>query len=281
MKRDRPTLPDGLTRLSRLDFLVPEERGFMSRVQGRTHANLVAFLESIAGAKRVVLAAACSLDDAAVFESLVSLLDKGARDEARFHCIEVRLAAGMPPGYAFAANPSLGARAFLEGSTWSVLALAWHARLCRRANALCAADPDENMDPGFREAFQRDRGEVLPVEMPELAPWRQSGDPRGAAPRESNIDEYVGLLRLLDGLLYRQARADTAYFGHHLGRELPPADEGRLLRETLSAYREQFIVRGAGDARFGSLLDSRMPPALVARITAVIASFRGEALAPA
>lgn len=281
MKHDRPTLPDALTRLSRLGFLAPEDRGFMSRVQGRTHANLLAFLEGIAGAKRVALAAACRFDDAAVFEIIVSLLDEGARDEARFRCIEARLAAGMPPGYGFAANPSLGARAFLEGSTWAVLALAWHARLCRRSNALCAAGPDDDMDPGFREAFQRDRREALPPEMPELAPWRRAGDPRGAAPGEANVDEYIGLLRLLDGLLYRQARADAAYFSRHLGRALPPADEGRLLRETLSAYREQFIVRGGGEARFGSLLDSRVPPALVARITAAIASFRGEAVASA
>ena len=42
-------LPDGLTRISRLDFLKPAEQLRLSQVQGRTYANMFGLVERFIG----------------------------------------------------------------------------------------------------------------------------------------------------------------------------------------------------------------------------------------
>jgi len=45
----KPFLPDGLSRISRLDFLKPAEQLRLSQVQGRTYANMFGLVERFIG----------------------------------------------------------------------------------------------------------------------------------------------------------------------------------------------------------------------------------------
>jgi len=44
-------LPDGISKIEKLDFLTPDEQRFLSQIQGRTYANMFGFVERFIVAK--------------------------------------------------------------------------------------------------------------------------------------------------------------------------------------------------------------------------------------
>jgi len=44
-------LPDGISKIDKLDFLTPDEQRFLSQIQGRTYANMFGFVERFIVAK--------------------------------------------------------------------------------------------------------------------------------------------------------------------------------------------------------------------------------------
>src|SRR5262249_7573671 len=64
-------LPDGLSLVSKLGFLSPEERRFASQVQGRTYANMFGFIERLVNAKVLQLAQRHLFGDQVALEALI------------------------------------------------------------------------------------------------------------------------------------------------------------------------------------------------------------------
>ena len=59
-------LPDGLSRVDRLEFLSIHEQRLLSQIQGRTYAGMFGVLERFVGAKMLELSRSHSLGDRAV-----------------------------------------------------------------------------------------------------------------------------------------------------------------------------------------------------------------------
>ncbi|NSW86665.1 MAG: hypothetical protein HPY84_10125, partial [Syntrophobacteraceae bacterium] len=116
-------LPDGISKIGRLDLLNDEEKRFLSRIQGRTYANMFGFVERFITAKVLELTRHHWLGDQVALEALVRFSDEEIKHQVLFRRIEEMIAAGMPAGYRFIPDPNEVAAAVLERSTWAVLAL--------------------------------------------------------------------------------------------------------------------------------------------------------------
>jgi len=64
-------LPDGLTLVNKLDFLSPDEKIYLSQVQGRTYANMFGLVERYINAKVLELSRDYWLGDQVALEALV------------------------------------------------------------------------------------------------------------------------------------------------------------------------------------------------------------------
>ena len=122
-------LPDGLSKVDRLDFLSANEQRLLSQIQGRTYANMFGLVERFIAAKVLDVSREYALGDQNALQALVRFGDEEIKHQELFRRIERMCAGGMPGGYTFVPEPNAVASAVLAKSTWAVLALTCHIEL--------------------------------------------------------------------------------------------------------------------------------------------------------
>ena len=122
-------LPNGLSKVDRLDFLAANAQRLLSQIQGRTYANMFGLVERFIAAKVLEVTREHWLGDQNALEALVRFGDEEIKHQELFRRIERMCAEGMPQGYTFVAEPNAVASAVLAKSTWAVLALTCHIEL--------------------------------------------------------------------------------------------------------------------------------------------------------
>jgi len=93
-----------------------------------------------------------------------------------------------------------------------------------------------------------------------------------SAERDRAVDDLIGLVGAVDGILQMQAKSDAACFAGALARDLPEGEKAAVHAAMLAAYRHQYIVSGVQDERFRKILGGMVTRAQMERI--------GDALAP-
>ena len=89
--------------------------------------------------------------------------------------------------------------------------------------------------------------------------------------RDAAVDDLIGLVGAVDGILQVQSKSDADYFLIAAGRAFT-SEEAKPVRATfLRAYRWQYIVSGVQDPRFNEVLGSMITPAQDERIGAALA----------
>ena len=94
-------LPDGLSKVDRLDFLSLDEKRFLSQIQGRTDANIFVLVERFIAAKVLEISEDHWLGDQSALEAMVRFGDEEIKHQELFRRIECMCAEGMPNGYTF------------------------------------------------------------------------------------------------------------------------------------------------------------------------------------
>ena len=135
-------LPDGLSKVDRLDFLTANEQRLLSQIQGRTYANMFGLVERFIAAKVLEVSRDHWLGDQNALEALVRFGDEEIKHQELFRRIERMCAEGMPAGYTFVPEPNAVATAVLAKSTWAVLALTCHIELFVLAHYRESIDTD-------------------------------------------------------------------------------------------------------------------------------------------
>ena len=262
----RKFLPDGLSRVRRLDFLDPGEHRLLSQVQGRTYSNLIRLAERFISAKVLELSRDYWLGDQVALEALVRFGDEELKHQALFRRIDALAAEGLPPGYAFQADPNDFARIVLGKSTWAVLALTLHVELSTQAHYRLSIEPDPDLAELFRDVFLYHwREESQHVVLDELE-WRREDARLTPAQRDAAVDEFLALVGALDAVLQIQSDADADYFARSAGRHFSVGERVALRSGLLAAYRWQHVVSGMRDTRFQEVLGSLVTPAQAERI---------------
>ena len=247
-------LPDGLSLADAFAMLSPEEKRFVSQIQGRTYANVFGLVERFINAKILELGEHHALGDQVALEALVRFSDEELKHQALFRRIEAMVGEALPRGYRFDIDPDAVARAVLGKSTWAVLALTLDIELFTQLHYRQSIDPDTELSELFKDVFlyhwkEESQHAILDeLELIRIDAALTSDE------RDRAVDEFIELVAALDGLLSSQAGADAHYFVANCGRAIGAADQRAIEAAFLKAYRWQYIHSGAQHPYFGKVL---------------------------
>ena len=271
----RSFLPAGLTLVDELHFLTPGDRRLFSQVQGRTYANVFGLAERFIGAKMLEATRDHWLGDQNALEALVRFSDEEIKHQALFRRIEDMLAAMMPAGYEFTAEPNEVAGAVLEKSTWAVLALTLDIELFTQVHYRESIRPDPALSELWKDVFLFHWKEESQHAILDELEWRREDANLSAEERDQAVDDLIALVAAVDGLLRMQAAADAEHFLQVADRPFSEEEQGAIRQGVLEAYRWQYIGSGVSDPRFGGILASMTTEAQRARIGAALAPIVG------
>jgi hypothetical protein len=267
----RHFLPHRLSRVDKLEFLSSADARLLSQIQGRTYANVFGLVERFINAKVLDLARDYSTGDQVALEALVGFSQEELKHQEMFRSIEKMIGAGMPPGYRFVPKPDEVANAVLAASTWAVLALTCHIELFVQAHYVESIQPDSSVSPLFKDVFLYHwKDESQHVILDELE-WTRADRRLAPGERDRAVDDFIGLVGAVDGILETQAVADVEYFVKIAEGRFDAGQAARVGELVLRAYRWQYIVSGAQHPRFRKLLLGMITLAQAERVTGALA----------
>ena len=265
-------LPDGLSKVDRLDFLSASEQRLLSQIQGRTYANIFGLVERFIAAKVLELSREHWLGDQNALEAMVRFGDEEIKHQELFRRVERMCASGMAPGYAFLPEPNAVASAVLSKSTWAVLALTCHIELFVLAHYRESIDTQAGISELWKDVFLYHWKEESQHAILDELEWRREHAKLSAEQIDQGVTELIELVGAVDGILQMQATADAHYFVGICGRPLTASEVEKVGAGVLGAYRWQYILSGVQEPRFVEVLASLTTPEQRTRI--------GTALAP-
>jgi hypothetical protein len=267
----RKFLPDALSKLDALEFLSGDERKCASHVQGRTYANMFGLVERFISAKILEVSREHWLGDQTAFEALVRFTDEELKHQELFRRIERMIASDMPEGYEFVSHPNEVAGLVLGKSTWGVLALTCLIEIISQAHYRQSIDSDPEVSELFKDIFAFHWKEESQHAILDELEWRREHDRLTARERDEGVNDLIALALAIDASLQQQSKVDADYFVSLISRPLS-SDETRRVREGfLEAYRWQYILSGAQEERFVSVLKELATEEQCARIGAALA----------
>jgi hypothetical protein len=267
----RKFLPDGLSRIDRLNFLFADEARRLSHIQGRTYAYIFGLVERFISAKMLDQARAHAFREQSALEALVRFSNDEIKHQELFRRMETMIGSQMPAGYRQVADPNDVARAVLAASTWSVLALTCHIELFVQAHYAETIAPREELCPLFRDVFKYHwKDESQHVVLDELE-WKDEHAKLSPAERDQAVNDLIALVAAVDGILQAQSAADAEYFIRNTARTFTAEEATQINDSVLGAYRWQYIISGVQHPHFGKLLTSMTTPAQLSRIQAALA----------
>jgi len=271
----RKFLPDGLSKVEQLPFLTTAEKRLFSQVQGRTYANMFALVERFIGAKMLEISRSHCLGDQVALEALVRLTDEELKHQEMFRRLETMIAPDMPAGYRFLPQPNDVAAAVLAASTWSVLALTCDIELFSQAHYRSSIEPDTELDPLWKDVFLFHWREESQHAILDEMEWLREDERLDPAQRDQAVDDLIGLVGAVDGIVQMQASADADYFAQVALRTFDDVQLPALHATMLNAYRWQYIASGVQDPRFLEVLGSMIDAEQGTRINAALAPIVG------
>jgi hypothetical protein len=264
-------LPAGLSKVDELAFLAAHERRLLSQVQGRTYAYIFGLVERFIGAKVLEMSGQHWLGDQVALEALVRFSDEELKHQELFRRIEAMLDARMPPGYRRVADPNEVARAVLGKSTWAVLALTCHIELFTQLHYQQSIEPQANLSPLWKDVFKYHWMEEVQHAILDELEWKREHARLTMRQKEQAVDDLIGLVGAVDGILQAQSAADAEYFLAIAGRRFTGEEEAGIRALLLRAYRWQYIVSGVQHPHFARLLTGMTTEAQMGRIQAALA----------
>lgn len=275
----RKFLPDKLAKIGAFNLANPDERRFVSQIQGRTYANMFGLVERFIGAKIMEVTREQALGDQTVVESLVRFTDEELKHQELFRRLEVMMAADMPKGYTFLPQPNDVANAVLGKCTWAVLALTCHIELFTLVHYRESIDRDPEASELWKDVFLFHMKEESQHAVLDEMEWQREDAKLASRQRDAAVGELIDLVGAVDGILQIQATADAEYFRRVVPRKLDAAQAGELRESMLAAYRWQYIVSGVQNERFTKILGDMLNEAQMKRIGAALAPLVEEAVA--
>ena len=265
-------MPDGLSLVNELPFLTPQAQRFLGQVQGRTYANMFGLVERFIGAKMLELTRDHWLGDQTALEAMVRLTDEELKHQELFRRIELLAAARMPAGYRFDVSANDVAGFVLGKCTWAVLALTCHIELFSQAHYRASIGAADDLSPLFKDVFLHHWKEESQHAIIDELEWaREDAKLPSDAARDAAVDDLIALVGGVDGIVQAQAAADAGWFLELQGMSAESTEAARVRETVLKAYRWQYIVSGAVEPRFQTVLSSLVNPAQMQRIQAALA----------
>ncbi|MFQ5509056.1 MAG: hypothetical protein ACE5FN_06945 [Leptospirillia bacterium] len=271
----RKFLPDGLSKVNELAFLSDEEKRFLSRIQGRTYANMFGLVERFICAKTMEVSRDHALGDQVALEALVRFSEEELKHQELFRRLEEMAGELMPEGYAFLARPNEVAAAVLSKSTWAVLGLTLHIELFTQAHYRESINPDPELSELWKDVFLFHWKEESQHAVMDELEWLREDAGLSDGERDQAVTDLIDLVGAVDGILQAQADQDADYFITNCDRSFGDAEVAAIHNTVLKAYRWQYIVSGVQVPRFGQVLTGCISAEQGQRINTALAPLMG------
>ncbi len=264
-------LPDGLAKIEGFSSLSGEEKRLISQIQGRTYANVFGLVERFIGVKVMEVSRDYWLGDQVALEALVRFTDEELKHQELFRRVDQMIAAGIPDGYTFVAEPNTVASVVLQKSTWAVLGLTCDIELVTQAHYKQSIGPDENLSELFKDIFLYHwREEAQHATLDELE-WQREDAKLTPDDRDQAVDDLIALVAAIDDILQAQSAADAGYFAAICGRPVSAEEMEQITQGLLGAYRWQYIFSGVQHPRFVQILSGMITESQGQRIANALA----------
>jgi hypothetical protein len=267
-------LPDGITQLDQLPFLTGDHVRFLSQIQGRTYCSMFGFVERFITAKILEISRDHWLGDQIALEALVRFCDEELKHQELFRRLELMTAEGMPEGYNFPHDPNQVAAAVLSKSTWAVMTLIYEIELFTQEHYKQSIEPDENLDPLFKDVFLYHWKEEAHHAVMDGLEWPREDAKLTQNERDAAVGEVIELVASVDGLLQAQRNYDADYFLKVCKPSFTSDEIEQLNAGLLKAYRWQYIFSGVEHVRFQELLGKLTTEAQRERLSAALSPLR-------
>jgi len=265
-------LPDGLSLAPLFTTLSDDEKRFVSRIQGRTYANVFGLVERFINAKVLEVSRDHWLGDQVALEALVRFSDEELKHQALFRRIDAMIGETLPAGYRFDVDPDAVASAVLGKSTWAVLALTLDIELFTQLHYRQSIAPDEALSALFKDVFLFHWREESQHAILDELEWVRHDAGLTAAERDRAVDEFIELVGAVDGILRAQAKADAGYFAATCGRPVDASEARTIEAGFLEAYRGQYVHSGAQHPHFVEVLTGLVTDDQGKRVQAALAT---------
>ena len=265
-------LPDGISKVDQLEFLDNDEKRLLSQIQGRTYANMFGFVERFITAKVLEITCDHWLGDQTALEALIRFSDEELKHQELFRRIEKMMADGMPKGYKFLPDPDGVAAAVLNNSSWAVLALILEIELFTQEHYKQSIEPEVNLSELYKDIFLFHWKEETTHAMMDELEWPRENSKLSAEERDRAVDELIGIVANVDGILQNQSKADVEYFLRLFNRSFSDDEIQRIKEGVLRAYRWQYIFSGVDHPRFQKLYNELTTDEQRQRVSAALAT---------
>jgi hypothetical protein len=259
-------LPDGLSFVDKLPFLSQDHQRLLSQIQGRTYANMFALVERFIGAKTVQRGHAHALGDQVAMEALIRMTDEELKHQELFRRLEAMMAASMPAGYSFLPQPNDVARAVLAKSDWAVLGLTLHIEIFTVVHYRTSIENRSDLSELWQDVFKFHWLEESQHAVLDELEWRLEHESLSLDERDRAVTEFIELVGAVDSMLQIQACADAIYFGRIAGGAVTQEQLDLVQDTVLRAYRHTYIVSGAREPRFSTVLAELTTAAQLGRV---------------
>ena len=249
-------LPDGISKVNRLEFLDDDEKRLLGQIQGRTYANMFGFVERFITAKVLETTRDHWLGNQTALEALIRFSDEELKHQELFRQIECLMSDGMPDGYKFLPDPDTVAAAVLKNSSWAVLALILEIELFTQEHYKQSIEPEENLSELYKDIFLFHWKEETTHAMMDELEWPREDSKLSAEERDRAVDELIAIVADVDGILQNQSKADVNYFLKLCNRSFTDDEVQRIKDGVLRAYRWQYIFSGVEHPRFQKLYNA-------------------------
>jgi hypothetical protein len=267
-------LPDGLSLVEAFTTLSPDEKRFVSQIQGRTYANIFGLVERFINAKVLELSQDHWFGDQVALEALVRFSDEELRHQALFHRIDTMIGEVLPSGYRFDIDPNEVAHAVLGKSTWAVLALTLDVELFTQLHYRQSIEPDTGLSELFKDVFLYHWREESQHAILDELEWLRHDAEINPEQRDQAVNEFIELVAAVDGILQSQAKADASYFTAKCGRLVDMVEAQAIEAAFLKAYRWQYIHSGAQHPHFGEVLSGLITEKQGQRVQTALATLQ-------
>lgn len=263
-------LPDGISKISSIDFLSQSDARFLSHIQGRTYANMFGLVERFINAKILEISRDHWLGNQTKLEALVRFSDEELKHQELFRRLEVMIAAGMPAGYDFKPQPDDVASVVLTKSTWSVLGLTCLIELFTQAHYRESIEANDNLSPLYKDVFKFHWLEESQHAILDELEWQREDAKLSEHERDEAVDDLIALAVAVDGILQMQTEADVKYFVANSEQGYSAEQADQIQASVLSAYRWQYIFSGVEIPRFMKVLTGMVNEEQMGRIGAAL-----------
>ncbi|NNG45919.1 MAG: hypothetical protein HKM86_02235, partial [Deltaproteobacteria bacterium] len=133
-------------------------------------------------------------------------------------------------------------------------------------------EPDDNLSPLYKDVFLFHAKEESQHAVLDSFEWPREDQKLTPDERDRAVDEVIGLVGAVDGILQDQATADVEYFLKVSNRSFSGEERERLEAGVLKAYRWQYIFSGVEHPSFQELLGSLITEAQGQRLKEALTS---------